>query len=107
VDWEVPRSALVAFLNGRHERSGLHLWSGKSPQLARELSELGFVEGKNLVKKKFGRVLIFDAEVRGQLGLEPSEPRAQSAETKPPGPDPEDLFEGKPTRADSMRKEVS
>lgn len=72
-DIEASRSDVLAFANERRRQAGFRPWPEKSSDFKTKLRELGFAEGKNLLRRRNGRVLVFDADVRKRLGLEEKE----------------------------------
>jgi hypothetical protein len=105
-DLRVPWDRLLERVNARRKAAGYQVWASKSSALKTAMRELGFEDGKSIVRRNTGRVAIFDSEVRKRLGIdEGSLPPIPSKSE--PGPDPGDLFEGRPTRADSVRDRVA
>lgn len=92
-DLEASRSVVLAYVNGKRTAQGFRPWPEKSSEFKTKLRELGFEDGKNLLRRKNGRVLVFDGDVRDRLGLD------DLTTGKPP---PEESFLGK-TKTDALR----
>jgi hypothetical protein len=79
-DLEVPQSVVLTFVNERRKVQGFRAWPEKSSEFKTKLRELGFEDGKNVLRRRTGRVLVFDAEVRKRLSLDAAAELHQPAE---------------------------
>ncbi len=102
-DLQLTWTSLLGSVNERRKAAGYHVWPAKSSALKTALRELGFEDGKSIVRRNAGRVVIFDADARKRLGIEREPPTTNQTGSKEiVSPDPGDIFEGNPTRADLL-----
>jgi hypothetical protein len=82
-DLEVARSVVLTFVNEKRRVQGFRPWPEKSSEFKTKLRELGFEDGKNVLRRRSGRVLVFDSEVRKRLTLDPPAEASEPAEDRP------------------------